>query len=395
MRVRMFELRLIAAALTALWGLAAGLVLIAYHPGGPIDLVVGLAACLVVPIPAAALVWPPVARGPNAFAAVVWLGLIAGLLLVPSIGGVLNQLVAGGPQTLLPSFEAAYAWILALLSTSLFTGIGLARRILGGSSLRRDRLAAGTGLAFGGTLVVGLAFAGAAVANDVALRDTPAASSRFGPTRTDIAPPLCDGPLWAGTTARVDIVFGGDVDLRTIGTAHLSGTRSGQDVRWIADVATDRALGTFAAARVGAQGWLLLPRGRWQPAAPAAVADVDLDTRILAAALMPAERTAAEDRGLEYVEGARARHCRIAVDGASFASGFPEIRWLAGDGADLHRWRGRLDYWVFLDGELGRVDGEIGGPASALDVGGIAGIIRVTMTAVDRDVPMTISEPPQ
>src|SRR5207244_4325268 len=43
MRVRSFELRLIGAALTVLWTLAAGLVLLGYRPGGPIDLAVGVA----------------------------------------------------------------------------------------------------------------------------------------------------------------------------------------------------------------------------------------------------------------------------------------------------------------------------------------------------------------
>ena len=44
MRVRAFELRLIAVALVACWAVAAGLVLLAYRPGGPFDIVVGLTA---------------------------------------------------------------------------------------------------------------------------------------------------------------------------------------------------------------------------------------------------------------------------------------------------------------------------------------------------------------
>ena len=93
----------------------------------------------------AAVFWPPVARGDRAFAGIVWLGLLAGLLLVPSIGGVLNQLLGRGPQTLLPSVESAYPWLLALVATSVFAGLGIARRILGETALRRSRLVGGDG----------------------------------------------------------------------------------------------------------------------------------------------------------------------------------------------------------------------------------------------------------
>ena len=50
MRVRTFELRLLAAVLTTLWTIAAGLVLLGYRPGGPIDLLVGLVAASPIPI---------------------------------------------------------------------------------------------------------------------------------------------------------------------------------------------------------------------------------------------------------------------------------------------------------------------------------------------------------
>lgn len=393
MRVRIFELRLLAAGLTALWAFAAGLVLVGYRPGGPIDLLVGLAACLAVPIPAAALVWPPAARGPRAFAAVAWLGLGALLVLVPSIGGVANQLLDRGTQTLLPSLEAAYPWVLALLATSLFAGLGVARRLLGGTSLRRERLLAGTGMALASTGVVSLAFAGAAVANDIALRDMPAASSRFGPTRTDIAPPACDGPLATGPTARVEMTVDGDVDRRALGSATLTGLRSGLDFRWSADVATERALGTFGAARVGDEAWTLGPRRAWTTAPVSSVAALDLDLEVVETALAPTDRVTAEDRGLEFVEGARARHCRIAVDGPTFAAAFPQVAWMAGDGADLHRWRGQLDYWIFADGELGRTAGSVNGGASDIGLDGIQAMIGTTMIAIDRGAPATVVPP--
>src|SRR3954453_4942948 len=99
MRVRAFELRLIAIALVACWSVAAGLVLLAYRPGGPLDLIVGLTAMTPIAIALAGAVWPPVARGDVAFPAIVALGVLALLCLVPSIAGVVTQLLAYGSRT--------------------------------------------------------------------------------------------------------------------------------------------------------------------------------------------------------------------------------------------------------------------------------------------------------
>src|SRR5947208_17182759 len=100
MRVRIFEVRLIAAALTGLWTLAAVLVLLAYRPGGPVDYLVGSTATLPIAISLAALLWPPVARGRPWFVAIMWLGLGRGRLLVPSIVGRVKQLMGCGPRRL-------------------------------------------------------------------------------------------------------------------------------------------------------------------------------------------------------------------------------------------------------------------------------------------------------
>jgi hypothetical protein len=392
MRVRTFELRLIATTLTGLWALTAGLVLVGYRPGGPMDLLVGVVACLPVAIAVAGLVWPPAARGDRAFAGIVWLGLGAGLLLVPSIGGVLNQLVARGPQTLMPSLETAYPWILALGATSLFAGLGIARRLLGGTAVRRARLLRGLAIATFATAAVSLLFAATAIANEVALHDRPATASRFGPTDASVDPPLCDRRIDAGRYARLVETFEGDVDRRSIGSASLVGVRDRQDVRWSADVATDRALGRYGIARVGGAAWTLEPRGAWREVPPSDIESEDVDLQVLATALRSTNLVAAEERGLEFVEGARARHCRLAVDGTGFAAAFPQVRWLAGD-ADLHRWRGEIDYWVFADGELGRVEGSIGGEAGTLGLDGLQGTLRATLIAVDRDVPVTVVGP--
>lgn len=392
MRVRTFELRLIALALFVAWTATAGLVVLAYHPGGPIDLLVGIAAGIPILVALIGVAWPPVARGDRAFAALVWLGLASLLVLAPSIGGLLNQLLARGPQTLLPSLEAAYPWLLALVGTSLFSGLGLARRSLGEASLRRARFARGSLIAIALTAVVGTVFAAAAIGNDVALRDRPTPDSRFGPVDADREPPLCDVALAVGRTARVDLVLTGDVDRTTLGTVDVRGVRSAADFRWLAYVATSGELGQYGAASVGSSAWTRTPSGGWQAARVAAVADENLDAQVLAIALPAGTRAVAEMHGVSFFEGARARHCRVAIDGPTFRAAFPQVRWLVGS-ADLARWRGELDYWVFVDGELGQVSGSVNGDAGDIVKGGLQGRLRATMIATERDRPHPIVPP--
>ena len=181
MRVRRFELRLLGTALVACWAIAAGLVLLAYRPGGPFDLLVGLVATVPIAIALAGVIWPPVARGDVAFPVTVWLGILALLCLIPSITGVVNQLTLGS-RTLLPSFEAAYPWRIALLATSLFSGFGLARRVQTGIGHRRRRLLIGIAFGLTVTVLATAGFAAVAVANDEAVRAGGPSVSRFGPT---------------------------------------------------------------------------------------------------------------------------------------------------------------------------------------------------------------------
>ncbi len=392
MRVRKFELRLVGAALVAGWLVAAGLVLIAYRPGGPLDVLVGLTMTLPIAIAVAGFVWPPVTRGSGAFAGMVWLGIAALLCLVPSIAGVIEQIQALGSQTLLPSFEAAYPWLLALGATSLFSGIGIARRLRGAAALRRRRFLDGALIAAALTLLSSLLFAGAAVANEVAVRDTVPTSSRFGPTDPEGEPPLCDAELRPGPDARLSSHLAATVNLRPIGSVEIIGNRDGGDYRWSAYVATDRRLGQAGAARMDDDAWSREPGGAWTRVPPAKVQGETIDLQVLATALTSGNRATAEDRGVEVVEGARARRCRVAVDGLTFEAAFPQIRWLVGD-ADLHRWRGQLDYWVFLDGQLGQVVGDAGGDAGGLDSEAIVGAISVSLTATERDRDVVIYPP--
>jgi hypothetical protein len=185
-RVRQFELRLLAIALTALWTASGGIVLVAYRPGGPVDLLVGVAACLPLLVSAAPIVWPPLVRSDRGSAGVFWLGLVAGLLLMPSIAGVVGQVLQGGSETLLPSLEVMYPWALALLATSLFAGLGLSRRLIPESGVGRRRLAASVAFTVVATSIIGAVFAGVSLADNAALQNMPASDSRFGPYTADV-----------------------------------------------------------------------------------------------------------------------------------------------------------------------------------------------------------------
>ena len=385
MRARRFELRLLGGALAAAWGLAAVLVLLAYRPGGPLDVIVGITMLLPLGIALSGLVWPPVARGRDTYPLVVALGVGSLLLLLPSIGGVLNQLQALGSQTLMPSLEAAYPWLLALAGTSLFAGFGQARRLDAGTALRPRRLRVGILVAIGFTVVAGTAFAGAAIANELALRDrtTPPASSRFGPTDADAELPECNDALEAGTSSRLIAHLRGEIDGRAVGSVDLSGLRVGTNFRWLAYVATDRELGQYGAASFGGRAWTRTPGEAWTTAEAESVRAQTLDLQAVRTALARRSRSTAEDRGIEVIEGARARRCRVAVEGDTFRDAFPQVRWLVGE-ADLSRWRGQLDYWVFVDGQLGQVAGSVNGEAGGIEPEAIQGTLEVFLTATER-----------
>lgn len=396
MRVRRLGLRLIGLALAGAWGLTAALVLLAYRPGGPLDVVVGITMLVPLGVAIAGVIWPPLTRRTGSHALIVSLAFATLLVLLPSIGGVVNQLQALGSQTLMPSFEAAYPWLLALIGTSLFAGFGQARRLIGGKARRRHRLRLGIAIAAALTLIAGAAFGGAAIANEISLRDDPrpAIASRFGPTDVDAdaVPPPCNGALAAGSSARLAARFVGSIDGRQRGTVDLVGQRNGFDFRWLAYVATNDELGQYGEARVGPAAWIRTPERGWLPTLSSVVVDSTLDLQATREALTYGARATAEDRGIEVIEGARARRCRVSVDGPVFRTTFPQVKWLVGDDSLAH-WFGQLDYWIFLDGALGQVAGSVNGEGSRIETGAIQGTVEVVLTATERGREVVIYPP--
>ncbi len=392
MRVRLFELRLLAVALTVLWAAGGGIVLIAYRPGGPFDLLVGITAALPLLVSVAPIIWPPLVRSDRGSAGVFWLGLAAGLLLVPSIASVTAQVLARRSEPLLPSAEVVYPWAMALLATSLFAGLGISRRLISETGIGKRRLAASLAFALVTTTVIGGIFAGASLADDAVLRDKPAAHSRFGPTYAGLTPPNCDKPLEDAPTAQLDLAIRGDVDGRSIGSVDLTGSRAGRDVSWMAQVVRSDLFGQYGAVRTAGSAWWLEPGSGWKSVTPASLDGELIDDTVRTQALTAGNRATVEDRGLEYVEGARARRCRVAIDGKTFAASFPQVTWLVGN-ASLDTWRGELDFWVFGDGEVGMVTGSVNGNAQSIPPHGLQATVEIRLTVTDRGMPVSITPP--
>jgi len=391
-RGRQFELRLLAVALTVLWAAGGGVVLVAYRPGGPVDLLVGVAASLPLLVSVAAIVWPPLVRSDRGSAGIFWLGLLAGLLLIPSIASVASQVLQGGTEPLLPSLEVVYPWALALLATSLFAGFGISRQLIPEIGVGKKRLAASISFAVVATSIIGGIFASVSLADNAALGNVPAAHSKFGPTAANLTPPQCSGPLATPKTGSLSFDLSANVDGRAVGTVNVIGSRSGSDMAWTAQVVRSDLFGQYGAVRIGSSAWAMSPGSSWAATNPTVIDGQALDLTVLSGVLSLKNRATAEDHGLEYVEGARARHCRAAIDGSTFAVSFPQVKWLVGD-ASLATWRGEIDFWVFGDAEVGMVSGTVNGDAQGILPHGLQATVRVKMTAIDRGAPVTISPP--
>ena len=59
----------------------------------------------------------------------------------------------------------------------------------------------------------------------------------------------------------------------------------------------------------------------------------------------------------------------------------------------LNAWRGEIDFWVFGDGEVGMISGNVNGSAQEILPRGIQATIQIKMSAVERDTQIAISPP--
>ena len=398
-----------AVCLLGLWTALFLVILIGYRPGGPWDTLVAAAAFAPVLIAAVAVVWPPMPdpEGRDQWrsrAAIAWVGLIALLLVGSMLVLEIRILAAGGDQALLPSLEVAYALILAIACLSLFAALGVTRGDPTPGWRGHGRMVHAFGIAV--VTCVGAAFlmGGAAVANDLALRDRPQAPSRFGPTDTSATPPGCDKPVTLGPGATVDITAEATIDGKNVGSASISGARQGLDERWTGSTESEFSTAQAGYTRVGGQAWLRIgafgpSNSPVDPFGMAGTAGLTLDGPVVAVLTATDPAIVVEDLGVELVDGARARHCRTAVDGPTALDTFLPLRWLAGGQLltvthPLTEWRGTLDWWVFTDGQLGQAGVIINGyPGEAWATSGIQGSMSARLTALDRTVDHLVAPP--
>jgi hypothetical protein len=405
-------MRLLAAMLTALWAVTAIAVATAYRPGGPLDVFVALACFVPALIADAGVVWPAAGLSHRHRVAMTWVWIAAVLFAIPVLYGVASSLAVAGPQSLVPSIEAAYAGILALFSMSFFSVTGLVHQRLGVRPLQRRASWATAGLAALLTVVVGIAFVFVAVVNDQSLRREEPASSAFGPTDPDLEPPFCDEPVALGPNAIITIEAKSSLDNEDRGTARLEGQRSGRDEVWGGAWSGPDGQGQQAYLREGTRAWLnqgsadpQAPGTTWRETRPdpfgmVGLRGLTMDGPPHAIADAPRGDIVAEDLGLVIIEGARARHCRTFMDGTTALDTFLPLRWLLLDGSAQHadaigRWRGEMDWWVFADGELGMASVEVSGPRAETDwdAEGLRVVLEARLQAVDRDQSVDVTAP--
>jgi hypothetical protein len=265
-------------------------------------------------------------------------------------------------------------------------------------------------LAVAVTALIAAAFVLVVLINDEGLRASQPPRSRYGPTDADLVPPFCDEPISLGRYAQVTIRADSNLDDEVRGRAVLSGQRRGIDESWSGSWSGPDGTGRTAYLRIGNQAWLndatgdqSAPRSAWQETGPDPFGSsgpdrLTMDGPPLAWVDVPRGSIVAEDLGLEVLDGARARHCRTFMDGPTALTRFLPLRWLLRDDsghdeADIRRWRGEMDWWVFGDGELGRAVVEVSGPRAdtSWDATGVRAVLRAELDAVDRDRPADLA----
>ncbi|MET0772689.1 MAG: hypothetical protein ABWZ82_06375 [Candidatus Limnocylindrales bacterium] len=401
--------RLVAVLLLVLWAALAVTIVVYYRPGGPWDVLVASAAFAPVAIAASAVIRPPLARvaHPDAWRAnliVAWVGLVAVLLVGALLVLEIRVIAQPGDQTLLPSLEVAYALVLALGSLSLYTAFGISEIPARPGARAQGRMLHAAGLAVIMTASAAFLLGVAALANDLALRDQPAGPSRFGPTDASVTPPTCDTPVRLGPSAEVAIDAQAIIDGESVGLASVQGVRDAYDESWSGSAEGDFVRARAEYARMGPEAWMGLGAAEPSPIevdpfGMEGANGLTLDGPVVSLLTASDPEVVAEDLGVGLVSGARARHCRTAVDGTTALDTFLPLRWLAGSQLltvtqPLDDWRGTLDWWVFTDGQLGQATVDIHGyPGEAWPTSGIAGTLSARLTALDRDVPQTVTPP--
>jgi hypothetical protein len=405
-------MRPLALVLTTLWAATALAVAAAYRPGGPLDLVVIVLSFAPVAVAVVGVRWPVEARSHRDRVGLVWLWLGALLLGIPVLYGVASSLIGSGPQSLVPSVEAAYAGGLALLAMAGWSVLGFVHGRLRRRAFAREPSLIAGGLAIVVTAAIGALFALIVLINEATLVPDATSSSRFGPVSADIEPPDCDVPPSLGANAAVSIAARSSLDDEPRGEAHLSGSRRGRDEAWRGEWSGPEGSGELSYLRLGTQAWLrgtgVVPdegESAWRIARPdpfglTGTAGLTMDGPPFAIVDVPRGRIVAEDLGLELVEGATARHCRSFIDGPTAVDTFLPLRWLLDDDEqDVHeqvgRWRGEMDWWVFGDGELGRARVEVSGSRAdtTWQDTGVRATLQAELEAVDRDRRPEIAAP--
>ena len=418
MRVRAIHLRLLSGTAALLWGAAVVAVAVGYRPGVPVapllaaTPVVGLGASL------AALAWPPLVRGRRESAVVAWAGILELLLLAPSVGGLVAALHQASATPFLPSLEDAYGWFLALGAASLLAGLGVSRRVLGGTSIRRAR-AGLAGLIAVAMLAVGSGVSGvAALGTELALTSTAGPAGPFASAAPPL-PPACSTLPGVPGNASVSVQAAAWSGNQKVGTVTLAGTRAGDNESWTASltgwpVDSGREPPSLAYTRVGSSAWLRPAGAPWSEvpvveeitpyvevgATPAPVILQDretLDSEVVRVTLASPARLAAEDIGIEIVDGVRARHCRLLAGGSVALQAFRPLRWLIGqpplsDTTAIADWRGNLDWWLLPDGRLAMVSVSVEGLNPGWP-GGLQGTLQATLTTHPLASPPPIAAP--
>lgn len=296
----------------------------------------------------------------------LWAALGSLLLTLPLTALLAEPLLVGRAQLSLPSTVLTYAGFAALIATALYAA--LAR---GGSpgSVRAIALLAG-------------------LAGVVSLAGMVSGGSAAG------VPAGCTLP-GLSATAVVSIEGRAMMDGTLLASATIDGRRNGRDERWSgrhestlsADFAADYVV-------VGGRAWLKQSGGEWLPAP----AESGPERRI-AEYLGGRSLAAADDLGLEVLDGGPARHCRLAIDGDAALEVLPALAWLVGSGpmertSKLGLWQGELDWWLGNGGALSRAEVYVGGhPTDAWGLPGLRGSLWAELALAVPQAPEQISEP--